>query len=408
VIYIGIDWGEASNSVAMLDEKGDLLCRATVDETAKGVSRFTELVAKHASSPEGVVIGAETDRGLLLAALAAGGYLIYPINPMSASRYRDRHKVAGGKSDSADAVMLANIVRTDRQNHRPAMKNSPLAEEIKVLTRRHQDLIWERSRLGLKLRSILREYYPAALKAFGDDLTNSPCLTVLLGAPTPRAGKRMSQPKIAVLLRKGGRQRAVDELATKIHQALQVSHLELSPRLSQVHGQAAAATARILLQLAVEIKSFEKELAAAFEKHPDAEVILSFPGLGKVLGARLLAEFGDQPGRYADSKSRRNFSGMAPITQQSGKQKLVKRRLARKRRLTDACYQWADCAYKQSNGAKLSYRDQRRRGIGHSEALRALGNRLVGHLHACLRDRKPYDEDIAWPQFKAEPQLLSA
>jgi len=408
VIYIGIDWGEGSNSVAILDEQGMVLRRATVDETIEGVERLTEMIAEHVSSPSEVVIGAETDRGLLLRTLAAAGYRIYPINPMSASRYRERHKVAGGKSDATDAVLLANVVRTDRHNHRPAMANSPLAEELKVLTRRHQDLIWERSRLGLKLRSNLREYYPAALTAFGDGLASSPCLSVLIAAPTPQLGKRLSQPRIAALLRKGGRQREVNELMTRIHQALQTPFLESPARLSEVHGRAAAAMARILLQVNIEIQALQKQLETAFKSHPDAEVILSFPGLGKVLGARLLAEFGDEPNRYQDSRSRRNFSGLAPVTYQSGKQRTVKRRLAKKRRLTDACYQWADCAFKHSPGAKLFYREMRRRGMTHSEALRTLGNHLVGHLHACLRDRKRYDEDIAWPQYKAIPDTLSA
>jgi hypothetical protein len=174
--------------------------------------------------------------------------------------------------------------------------------------------------------------------------------------------------------------------------------------MSAVHGQATAAIARIILLLNVEIATMERSLATAFEQHPDAEVILSFPGLGKVLGARLLAEFGDEPNRYKDSKSRRNFSGLAPITYQSGKQQTVKRRLAKKRRLTDACFLWADCAYKMSPGVKIRYREMRQRNLRHSQALRSLGNRLVGHLHACLRDHTMYDEHIAWPQYATHHQ----
>ena len=141
----------------------------------------------------------------------------------------------------------------------------------------------------------------------------------------------------------------------------------------------------------------ERQLAERFEGHPDAEILRSLPGLGPILGARVLAEFGDDPTRYADAKARRCYAGSAPITRASGTRLVVLARVARNRRLADACYLWAFSALNASPGARRYYDARRVRGATHHQALRALSNRLVGVLHGCLRHRQPYREDVAWP-----------
>jgi transposase len=137
-------------------------------------------------------------------------------------------------------------------------------------------------------------------------------------------------------------------------------------------------------------------LADRFEQHPDAKIIRSLPGLGMILGARVLGEFGDDPNRYADAKSRKNYAATSPITRASGKHKVVLARYARNKRLADACYLWAFAAITASPGARSFYDQRRANGDTHNRALRALSNRLVGILHGCLRHQSPYDEDIAW------------
>src|SRR6202034_1321076 len=148
-------------------------------------------------------------------ALVAAGYQVFAVNPMSTSRYRDRHSTSGAKSDPGDAKVLADMVRTDRHNHRPVAGDSELAEAIKVLARRHQTLTWSRPRQTNFLRSTLREFYPAALVAF-DDLTCGDALEVLRVAPTPELGRTLSMAKIAAALRRGGRQRRIDQRAGEI------------------------------------------------------------------------------------------------------------------------------------------------------------------------------------------------
>ena len=174
-----------------------------------------------------VVVGIETDRGLWVHALVAAGYQVYAINPLAVSRYRDRHNVAGAKSDPGDAKVLADLVRTDRHNHRPLAGDTPDAEAIKVLARGHQNLIWARTRHTNALRNALREYYPAALDAFSD-LAERDALAVLAKAPTPDTGSRLSISQLQAVLRRGGRQRNLDRRSREIQAALRGEQLVAS------------------------------------------------------------------------------------------------------------------------------------------------------------------------------------
>ena len=173
MIFVGVDWAEAHHDICVLDEDGRVLGKRRITEGVAGLGDLHSLVADHAGEPDEVVVGIETDRGLLVSALIAASFQVYAINPMAASRYRDRHHVSGSKSDPGDAKMLADLVRTDRHNHRRVAGDSDLAEAIKVLARAHQSAIWSRQRRANTLRSALREYYPAALHAFGTDLTST-------------------------------------------------------------------------------------------------------------------------------------------------------------------------------------------------------------------------------------------
>jgi transposase len=185
VIFVGIDWSERHHDVCVLNTEGMQLARGKVADGIEGVAELHGIVATHAEEPEEVIVGIETDRGLLVGALVAAGYQVYAINPLSVDRYRDRHATSGAKSDPGDAKVLADIVRTDRHNHRPVAGDSDLAEGVKLLARTHQSFVWERQRHANRLRSTLREFYPAALQAFGTELASADAVAVLQLAPTP-------------------------------------------------------------------------------------------------------------------------------------------------------------------------------------------------------------------------------
>jgi hypothetical protein len=395
MIFVGVDWAEAHHDVHVQDEDGKRLAGGRLPEGVDGIARFHEMVGAHAGDPTEVVIGIETDRGLFVGALVAAGYQIFAVNPMSTSRYRDRHSTSGAKSDPGDAKVLADMVRTDRHNHRPVAGDSELAEAIKVLARAHQSMIWSRGRQANFLRSTLREFYPAALVAF-ENLTSGDALEVLRVAPTPTLGTGLSRSKIASALKRGGRQRRLDERAAEIQEALRAPQLAGSEMVAGALGTSVSATATVIVTMNAQIAELAKELDVHFEQHPDAEVVRSLPGLGTILSARVLGEFGDDPNRYATAKCRKNYAGTSPITRASGTKRLVLARYARNMRLADAIYQWSFATLTASPGARAFYEYRRAAGDTHHAALRQLGNRLVGILHGCLIHHTAYDEKTAW------------
>jgi len=394
-VFVGHDWAEAHHDVHIEDAEGRRLAKARLPEGVEGVARFHELVAPFVEDPAEVVIATETDRGLFVGALVAAGYTVLAVNPMSTSRYRERHSTSGAKSDPGDALVLAELARTDAHNHRPIAGDSDLAEAVKVLARAHQSMIWTRQRQTNQLRSTLREFYPGALTCF-DALHGNDALAVLAVAPTPILGRVMSRSKIAAALHRGGRQRRVEERTAEIQDALRADQLAAPDVVSEAMGATVAALVGVIVELNVQIARLEDSLADRFGKHPAAEVIRSLPGLGMILGARVLGEFGDDPNRYADAKSRKNYAGTSPITKASGKHRVVLARYARNRHLADACYLWSFSALTASPGARAFYDQRRATGDTHHRALRALANRLVGILHGCLHHGVIYDEDTAW------------
>ena len=395
MIFVGDDWAEDHHDVYLMDEAGQRLVSRRLPEGLLGIRGLHELIAAHAEEPGQVMIGIETDRGLWVAALVAAGYQVWAINPMAAARYRDRHHVSGAKSDAGDAKVLADLVRTDRHNHRQIAGDSPGAEAIKVLARAHQSLIWARVRHANMLRSGLREYYPAALEAF-DSLTERDALAVLGRAPTPEQGARLSLSRISSALKAGGRQRNIETRAREIQAALRREHLKASPAVAAAFGATTTAAVHVIAELNHQIADLESALADHFETHPDADIYRSLPGLGVILGARVLGEFGDDPNRFTTAKCRKNYAGTSPLTVASGRKRAVLARHVRNKRLYDALDQWAFCALTSSPGARAFYSQHRSAGDTHHQALRALGNRLVGILHGCLRHHTLYDEHIAW------------
>jgi len=404
MIFVGIDWAEAHHDICVLDSEGELLTTRRIPEGLEGVARLHAMVAEHTDEPEAVIVGIETDRGLLVTALLATGYGVYAINPLAASRYRERHTLSRAKSDRGDARMLADLVRTDRQHHRRVAPDSELLAGIKVLARAHQNLVWTRQRGVNALRSALREYYPGALTAF-EELGHPDATAVLSVAPDPERGRKLTEARIVSVLRRGGRRRNLERRASEIRTALRAPQLEAPTLVVEAQAANTGALVAVITTLNEQIARLEAELVDAFGRHPDAEILRSLPGLGDILGARVLAEFGDAPDRYTDARARRNYAGTAPVTRASGTSRVVVARLVRNKRLFDACYQWAFCALSRSAGARAYYDDHDPGPHTSKVARRKLANKLVGILHGCLAHRTAYDEELAWGQA---PERLAA
>jgi transposase len=408
MLYLGDDWAEDHHDVELVDDHGRRLARRRLPEGFEGITRLHALIAEWmppewaeldpGEAAAKVRIGIETERGPWVQALIAAGYQVYAINPMSVARYRERHSTSGAKSDAADAHVLAEIVRLDHAHHRQVAGDSASVEATKLVARTHQTLIWDRSRQMLRLRSTLREFFPAALDAF-DDLTASDALELLARAPDPDRAARLSRSQIAAALRRANR-RHIDAKAAAVQQQLRADQLRQPAVVQAAYAAMVTAQVRLIAALNTEVEQLGQVVADHFGRHRDAERYLSQPGLGVILGARILGEFGDDPCRFTDAKARKNYAGTSPITRASGTRTVVLARYARNRRLGDAVHQWAFCALKGSPGARTYYDALRARGIGHQAALRQLGNRLVGILHGCLKTNTAYNEATAWAHLQ--------
>jgi transposase len=406
-VFCGIDWAEDHHDIALVDPDGKVLARQRISDDAAGLARLLELLAGHGDSPEDPVpVAIETPRGLLVACLRVTGRKVYPVNPMAVARYRDRHSAAGSKSDKGDSAVLANVLRTDMHAHRPLPADSELAQAIAVLARAQQDAVWDRTQAHNRLRSHLREYYPGFLAAFAgqrDGITRPEARAILAAAPAPADAARLTKARLAALLRRAGRKRGIEEEAARLHAAFRQEQMHQLPLVEQAMGRQALALLRQLDAACQSAAGLQAAAEESFSQHPDAGIITSFPGIGALTGARVLAEIGDDRSRFQDARGLKAYAGSAPITRASGKTRSVTHRKVKNNRLAAAGYTWAFAALTASPGARAHYDRRREAGDRHSAAERNLFNRLLGCLWHCLATGQHYDEATAFPTRPATP-----
>ena len=400
-LYCGLDWATAHHDIVVINDNGKVVARGRVGNDAAGFAALlTLLVEAGDTADHPIPVGIETDRGLFVAALRETGRVIYPINPLAASRYRSRHSVSGAKSDATDAVLLANIIRTDAAAHRPLPADTELAQAIRVLARAQQDAVWARGQVSNQIRDLLKEFYPAALVAFADldgGLARPDARTILAAAPTPTQAAKLTSPRLRRLLIKAGRQRYLDRDVERLRAIFTGTYLHQPPVVEDAMG----------IHLTALLGQFDAACAAAdalaeaaithFERHPDAEIITSFPGLGNLAGARVLAEIGDDRSRFTDARGLKAFAGSAPITRASGKKTVVLHRHIKNRRLAAVGPIWALASLRASPGARRHFDARRHAGDWNHQAQRHLFNKFLGQLHDCLQTGQLYDEHRAFP-----------
>jgi transposase len=400
-VYCGIDWAEDHHDIALADRDGKLLARRRVSDDAAGLTALLGLLAEHGDTAGDLIpVAIETPRGLLTACLRATGRKVYPINPMAVARYRDRHSVSGGKSDHGDSVVLANVLRTDIGFHRPLPADSELAAAIAVLARARQDAVWDRTTAHNKLRSHLREYFPGFLAAFADakhGIMRPEARAILAAAPTPADAAKLTVAQLRALLKKAGRRRGLDADAARLRDAFRAPQMRQLPLVEQAMGRQTLALLGQLNAACAAAAGLEHAATESFSLHPDAGIITSFPGLGPLTGARVLAETGDDRSRFQDAKGLKAYAGAAPVTRASGKTKSVTHRRIKNNRLAAAGSSWAFSALTASPGARAHYDRRRDAGDRHAAAQHNLFGRLLGCLHRCLTTGQHYDETVAFP-----------
>ena len=311
-LCVGDDWAQDHHDIEVMDEAGQVLAARRLPEGVAGIGQLHELIGAFVPAGEDVEVqvGIETGRGPWVTALLAAGYVVFAVNPLQASRYRGRRGVSGAKSDGGDAHMLADAVRTDAHQLRPAAGDSPAAEAVKVLARTHKTLIWQRSAVVLRLRAQLREYFPAAGAAF-EDLDARDALELLGKAPDPARAARLTRAQVSAALKRAGR-RKIAERADAIVAALRSPQLGQPAALTAAYAATVRSLTAVIATLNEQVASLQGQVEAHFGQHPDAEIYRSQPGLGQVTGARVLGRVRRRPAPLRHRQEPQELRGHLP------------------------------------------------------------------------------------------------
>jgi transposase len=367
--YVGLDWADTHHDVEVLDEAGKRVGVRRFVHSHDGLNELKQFLLGIATQPENLACIVEINHGLLITFLLEAGIPVYPVNPKTANQLR---KAAGAKTDQIDAHLLAKLGRLDLGELRRLAPDSAIVQELKTLTRDQDALIQMQTRLVNQLTACLKEYYPAALHLFAK-LQQRSTLLFLQTYPTPQAAQAASVEEIVATLRTGKHTNAASS-APKIVEELHRPHLVASAVIVRAKSRLMLSLVKQLLVVIEEIASYDEAIRPLFLSHDDQEMWRSLPRAGKRLVPRLLAEWGDERGRYADAASVQTLAGTAPVPFQSGNYAKAHKRFACLKPLRNALQQFAWQSTLQEGWARDYYQRKRAEGKTHSMALRALAN----------------------------------
>jgi transposase len=387
--FVGFDWAQNHHEVAVLDRHGTIVATFQFDHSQKGWEQFRE---KLKNWPK-LAVAIETSQGAAVEQLLAIGCTVYPVNPKSAQRYRERQVPSGNKSDPVDAWTLANALRVDGAAWRPLSPEDPLLQQLRLICRDEVTLIGQRTALVNQLRAALHEYYPIALEAF-EDWTIPSSWQFIEQFPTPQvlssSGRRKWEKFLHV--HKLWRPQTVEQ------------RLACFERATQFCGSQAVVAAKSLLAITLvkmlgalekQLQQYRRQIEKLFEEHPDHDVFGSLPGAGAKLAPRLAAEFGTvDRTRFGSLEALQCRAGTAPINVQSGKAHRVRMRRACDKHLRHTVHLWADLSRRCSPWAQVYYQQQIAREKTHAAALRCLAKRWLKILWKMWQTHTSYDADL--------------
>lgn len=389
--YVGIDWADEEHKVCILDGKGEVVSAISIPHTQKGFLKLLALLRRlpNPDSQE-ILIALETDKGLLVDFLLIHGYQVYGLNPKVVNRYRERYSVAKRKSDRFDAFVLANVLRTDRHRFQPILPNSELVRELRLLTRDHKKLVRERTRLANQLIGCLKEYYPGAVHLFSK-VDQPLTLEFLKHYPTIEDARRAPKEELIKFLAEHHSSR---EEAERKYCLIHEPQIEVRPEIVRAKSRYMLSLVRELEAILEGIEGYKEEIGKLLKEHPDSELLLSLPGAGEILAARMLAEMGDNSHHYRALQELRCLAGTAPVTIASGRfHHRVRFRRACNKELRDALQLLALETISRCTWAREYYDRKRGQGKAHHESLRMLADRWVRIIFAMRRDGRCYDEE---------------
>lgn len=391
MFFCGIDWSDKGFVVVIIETGGKIVRRFTIENNMSG---FDSLIEKtRAISPEvgDILLAIETPNLPLVDYLMENGYTVYAINPKSVNRYRDRYRTSGAKDDFFDAFVLANIIRTDREQHPPVASGSDLARELKILTQDREKFVKTKTRMTNQLRSCVKAYYPEVCKLF-NDLSSPSALTFLKSFPTWEDLQNKSEKQMVKFLKR--RKVTHPGLLRKIMEHAQTSPIPIDPVVKRSKMRQMLTLVEQLIPLCQKIKEYDLEVEKLLDKHEDKNIFLSLPGAAENLSSRMLSQFGDDRSRFQCTTDVRALAGTAPITKQSGNYAKVQFRFACRKPFRNTMQLFAFSSLTECRWAALYYEKHREMGKTHSHVLRLLADKWMKIIFAMWQNHSEYDENM--------------
>jgi transposase len=389
--YLGVDWADEFHQVWVGDPEGKKVFEKKVVESVDGLAEFSRWLDESRAKGIEQWAAIEKPAGRIVDFLLDHGVKVYPVNPKALDRVRDRFRMSPSKSDSFDAYVLAEFLRTDHAHLRALEPSSEQAQELKLLTRDHHRLVRHKTRILNLLGRTLKEYYPRPLEVFGD-LESKIALDFLTQYPTPEALSSLNRRQWNRFAKREhhlGKQRC-----EQLWEQLSKPQLKVPEHVVRAKAQLLAVLVVQLKGLIQAVESYSERIKSFFASMPAAELVQSLPG-GKngTIVAMLWAELGDAKSRWESFKQVQAEAGVVPVTKSSGKSCLVQFRFSCNKLMRHAAYWFSFVSLNRSEWANKYYRDQRARGKSHHQALRALGAKWLKIIFVMWRDHKPYDEN---------------
>lgn len=394
--WAGIDWARAMHQACVVDAEGRELGNRGFDHSGEGLAAMADWILELSGAPAAeVALAIETPHGPVVEAMEERGFRVYSLNPKQLDRFRDRFFPAGQKDDRRDAWVLADSLRTDPQAFRRLQIPSGAVLELRECSRDADDLVAERTRLAHRIRQQLWRYYPQLLEL--GEVTEGWILELWEAAPTPEEGRRLRRPRIGNILRRNRIRRAD---AGRVKEVLSQKAIDIAPGTERAASESIGRSIERLRLVQRQLRDLRNQIEALIEvahgngddEEPgqrDSDILRSIPGVGATVLATLLSEAFD-PIKRRDYRSLRALSGVAPITQRSGKSIIVKRRHAANKRLRNAVWHMSRVAIQHDRQSRCKYDALRARGHRHARALRSVGDRLLYVACAMLRDGTLY------------------
>jgi transposase len=389
--WVGIDWADQSHAVCLSSAEQAQPEEFQIKHTPESIAEFVAMLrTRFGGRP--VAVALEQSRGALLDALMSHEFLVlYPVNPASAKHYRDAFAPSGAKNDPVDARLLWEFLVKHRDQLRAWQPDDAATRQLALLCEHRREFVSQQTRTIQQLRAALKNYFPQALDWAGEDLATGMAADFLQKWSSLDA-IQSAKPQTVRAFYYAHRCRRPDLVTQRLAAIKSATALTTDPAVVLAHALRVEVLARQLRTLLADIRRYDQRIAVLFADHPDAVLFKRTPGAGACLAPRLIAAFGSCRDRFPNANAMQCFSGVAPVTRQSGKFHVVSRRYACPKFVLQTFHELARCSLKSCDWARACYQARRNSGKGHHAAIRAVAFKWVRILWRCWRDRTPYDD----------------